>query len=90
MPLMRAVVPAWLDSDLGRVVHRGEEFETSEYHARDLALLGHAVYAMPEASKVVVTADPPPEPEPEPEQPEPVPAKPAASPRKAPAKRKSR
>jgi hypothetical protein len=76
---------AWHNADHEGHVEPGQEFETSEYRAAELARVGLAVYAMPETAKVKVTADPPP-PEPDPKPPPP----PAASPRKAPAKRKSR
>jgi hypothetical protein len=76
---------AWYNGDHEGHVERGQEFETSEYRATDLVRAGLAMYAISEVRKTVVTADPPPlDPEPE------LPSKPAAAPRKAPAKRKSR
>lgn len=57
MPLMRAI-SSWMNREHEGMVHPGDEFEATEYRARDLVTVGLAVYAVSDVNKVRVTADP--------------------------------
>jgi hypothetical protein len=90
MPLLRALKP-WFNKEHEGMIHPGDEFETSEYRARELVNLEMAVYAVSTTEKVKVMADPPErQPDPAPSTPEPEPAPPARPSAPAKPRRKGR